>query len=83
LAKKELAVASGQCTVSHLLLHHRIFYQKQHDCHPPPAVLFLVFTIEDDTNEVLAAGLQAMLNTLTENVFQAAFKEWQKLWEWD
>jgi hypothetical protein len=34
-----------------------------------------------DTIEVIEAELQAVLNTLTEHVFQDAFKKWQKHWE--
>jgi hypothetical protein len=38
LATKELAVASRQRTISHVLFHRVIFYQKQQDCHPPPPI---------------------------------------------
>jgi hypothetical protein len=34
-----------------------------------------------DTTEVMEAESQAVLNTLTEQDFQDAFKKWQKLWE--
>jgi hypothetical protein len=34
-----------------------------------------------DTNEVIEAELQAVLNTLPEHNFQDAFKKWQKHWE--
>jgi hypothetical protein len=49
LVTKGLAVASWQRTVSHFLLHQGIFYQKRHDCRPPPTLLFCVFSIEDET----------------------------------
>jgi hypothetical protein len=35
-----------------------------------------------DTNEVIEAESQAVLNTLTKHDFQVAFKGWQKCWEW-
>jgi hypothetical protein len=35
-----------------------------------------------DTIEVIEAESQAVLNTLAEQIFQDAFKEWQKCWEW-
>jgi hypothetical protein len=35
-----------------------------------------------DTTEVIEAESQAVLNTLTEQDFQDAFKKWQKHWEW-
>jgi hypothetical protein len=35
-----------------------------------------------DTIGVIGAELQAVLNTLTEQDFQDAFKKWQKSWEW-
>jgi hypothetical protein len=34
-----------------------------------------------DTNEVMEAEPQAVLNTLTEHGFQDAFRKWLKLWE--
>jgi hypothetical protein len=50
-------------------------------------VLFSVSPVEDelksrhfDTNEVMKAESQAVLNTLTEHDFQYAFKKWQKRW---
>jgi hypothetical protein len=35
-----------------------------------------------DTNEVIEAELQAMLNIVTEHDFHNAFKKWQKHWDW-
>jgi hypothetical protein len=34
-----------------------------------------------DTTEVTEAESQAVLNTLTKNDFEDAFKKWQKHWE--
>jgi DNA-directed RNA polymerase subunit L len=34
-----------------------------------------------DTNEVIEAASQEVLNTLTEQGFQDALKKWQKRWE--
>jgi hypothetical protein len=55
--------------------------------HPPYFSLFprLKIKLKDghfDTTEVMEAGSQAVLNTLTEHDFQDAFKKWQKHWEW-
>jgi transposase len=35
-----------------------------------------------DTIEVMETESQAVLNTLAEQIFQDAFKNWQKRWEW-
>jgi hypothetical protein len=59
------------------------FYQKQHDCRGPvQTLLFSVSPIEMklkgghfDTTEVIEAGSQAVLNTLTEHDLQDAFKQ--------
>jgi hypothetical protein len=54
------------------------FYQKEHDCRPPPTLLFFVSPIEGryfDTIEVIQAESQAALNALTEHDFQDAFKK--------
>jgi hypothetical protein len=47
----------------------------------PHPLCLSVFPIQDETIEVFAAEPQAVLNTLTEHVFQDAFKDWQKLRE--
>jgi hypothetical protein len=85
---KELAVTLQQRTVSRFLFHQGIFGQKQRDCHPHPPYFcfFLQLKIKlkgrhFDTNEVIEAESQAVLNTLTEHDFQDAFKKWQKRWE--
>jgi hypothetical protein len=72
---KELAVA---CFLP--FFYRGIFDRKQHDCRPPPALLFSVSPIEVelrgrhfDTIEVIEAESQAVLNTLTEHDFQEAF----------
>jgi hypothetical protein len=70
-------------------LTRAFFYQKQHDCHPPPT-LFSLFSqlklklkgLHFDTIGVIEAELQAVLNALTEQDLQDAFKKLQKHWEW-
>jgi hypothetical protein len=64
------------------------FYQKQHDNRPPPNILLSVSQIKNklkgrqfNTTEMMEPESQAVLNTLTEHDFHAAFKTWQKLWE--
>jgi hypothetical protein len=60
------------------------FYQNLHDCRPNPSY-FSVSSIEDKTErppfcptEFIEAESQAVLNTLTEHIFQDALKKWQK-----
>jgi hypothetical protein len=67
--------------VSHFLLHQRIFEQAQYKCRPDPDCFSLLPRFEIklkrrnfDTVEVIEAESQAMLNTLTENRSQDAFK---------
>jgi hypothetical protein len=79
LATNELAVLSQQLAVSYFLLHHalNLFYQKQHDCRPPPILLFSLSSIEKkklkgrhfDTTELIEAESQAVLTVLTEHDF--------------
>jgi hypothetical protein len=64
-----------------LPFYREIFYQKQHNCRPPPTPLFSVPPVKIklkgrhfDTTEVLEAESQAVLNSLTEHDFQDAFK---------
>jgi hypothetical protein len=79
---KELAVTSGQCTVSHFLFHQGIFFTKSSvtvSPHPPYFSLFPRLKLKlrgrhFDTTEVMEAESQAVLNTLTEHEFQDAFK---------
>jgi hypothetical protein len=49
---KELAVASCQRTISHIIFCQGIFYQKQHDCHPLPTLLFTISPIEDESERL-------------------------------
>jgi hypothetical protein len=58
-----------------------MFDQTQHDCRPPPTLLFSVSSIEGktegcqfDTVEVMEAGSQAVLNSLTAHDLQDAFQ---------
>jgi hypothetical protein len=81
LARKELAVVLRQRTASHFILHKGIIDPKEHDCRPPPALLFSVSLVQDktegrhiDTTEVNEAESQALLNTLTEHDFEDALK---------
>jgi hypothetical protein len=81
LAANELAVASRQRTVSHLLFPKGTFDQNQHDCRPPPSLFFSVPRLKIklegrhfDTVEVMEAEPQAVLNGLTEFGFQDAFQ---------
>jgi hypothetical protein len=53
---------------------------KQHNCHPPPSLLFSFYPIEDKTKgpafytlEMMKAESQVVLNTLTQHDFQDAF----------
>jgi hypothetical protein len=73
LVTKQLAVTSRQ-HITHFLFHQGLFEQKQHDCCPPPTLLFSVFPTEDKTEgcyfyttEVILAESQAVLNTITEH----------------
>jgi hypothetical protein len=63
-----------------LLFHQGIFHQNQHDCRPPPNLLFSVsrlkIKLKDshfDTTEVMEAESHAVLNILSEHGFQDAF----------
>jgi hypothetical protein len=74
------------------LLHHKapshtsfftrdFFYQKQHDCDPPPILLSSLSLTEEkmkgshfDITEVVETESQAVLNSLMEHDFQDAFK---------
>jgi hypothetical protein len=74
------------------LLHHNtlgtFFYQINMTVSPThPTFLFPRLKIKlkgryFDTTEVTEAESQAVLNIFTEYNFQAAFRKWQKHWEW-
>jgi hypothetical protein len=64
------------------------FWLKQHDCRPPPTLLFFVSPIADKTERPPfshssgdGGRMQAVLNTLTEHDSQDGFTKRQKLWE--
>jgi hypothetical protein len=86
--KKELDVASWQCTVSHFFFSPWNFLPKTTVVlHPPYFSLFPWLKIKlkgshFDTTESIEAESQAVLNTLTEHDFQDAFRKWQKRWGW-
>jgi hypothetical protein len=80
-----------------LPFHQGIFDQKQRDCHPQstlltslgPCSFFLFPQLEIKLKvhdfyiiEVVETESQVVLNTLTEQDFQDAFKKLQKRWEW-
>jgi hypothetical protein len=46
-ATKELAVASRQRTVSRYVFRQGIVDQKQHECLPPPTLIFSASPVED------------------------------------
>jgi hypothetical protein len=61
------------------LFHQIIFYQKQHECYPPPILIFSVSRLKIklkcryfNTIEVNEAESQAVLNIVTEHDFQVA-----------
>jgi histone-lysine N-methyltransferase SETMAR len=92
LATKDLAVASQQRSVSHFLFPRELLTKNMtvvpHKPYSPDLVpcdfsLFPRLKIKlkgccFDTTEVIEAESQAVLNTLTEQDFQDAFKKWQK-----
>jgi hypothetical protein len=82
LAIKELAVALRQHTVSHFLFQQGIFDQSNATVVPYAPYYYLLIWLKIklrgrhfDTVEVIEAELQAVLNTLTDNDFQDAFKK--------
>jgi hypothetical protein len=81
LAIRELAVASQQCTISHFFVTRESLTKNSMIVvpHPPYFSLFPRLKVKlkgcnSDITEVIEAESQAMLNTLTEHVFQDAFK---------
>jgi hypothetical protein len=88
---------TGCCimTAHHLTLPFsagNFFYQKPNDCHPhppsspdvPPCDFFLFSQLKGchfDTIEAIKAEFQAVLNTVTEQNFQDAFKKMAEAWE--
>jgi hypothetical protein len=81
LTTKELAVASRQRTVSHIIFNHGIFFARNSITvvlHPPYFSMFARLKIElkgrlSDAIEVIEAESQAVLNSLTEQDFQDGF----------
>jgi hypothetical protein len=86
LWRQKIAAASRQLTVSHFLYHQGFF--TKNNMTSPHTLLLSVSSIEDklkgrhfETNEVIEAESQAMLNTLTERDSQGTFKQEQECWE--
>jgi hypothetical protein len=82
LATKELAAASRQRAVSHLLSHQGFFFPKSNMPvvpHPPyismhPQLKVKLKGRHFDATEVIEAESQAVLNSLPEHDFQDAFR---------